>query len=85
MTSHELAKVLLANPDLPVATHAKNHTYIDSVDKTKFSSLKVGLLESYGGQHIIIGDMSKLNINKPNWYISRMIVGEAPEEWRRWR
>lgn len=26
MTSHELAKLLLTLPDLPVATHANNHT-----------------------------------------------------------
>ena len=82
MTAHELAKALLAGPDLPVATHALNHTYMSATDAQSHGPLKIGVLESYGGQHIVIGNISKRNINKPNWYVSEMIVGEAPDEWQ---
>jgi len=81
MNSHELAKLLLTLPDLPVATHANNHTYKSGNDVNSHGQLKVGLLETYGGQHIVIGNMSRMNINKPNWFISSMLHGEAPQEW----
>jgi hypothetical protein len=81
MNSHELAKILLANPDLPIATHANNHTYMSSTDRTSHGPLKVGFLESYGGRHVAIGNISKMNINKPNWYVSEMINGDIQEEW----
>lgn len=81
MTSHELARLLLEMPDLPVATHAHNHTYMSGVNEHTHGSLKIGRLETYGGPHIVIGDISKRNMNKPNWYISEMLHGAATEEW----
>jgi len=81
MTSHELARVLLSNPDLPVATHAHNHTYMSGIHARTHGALKVGILETYGGQHVVIGDISKKNINPPNWYVSEMIVGDAAVGW----
>ena len=81
MTSHELAEQLLEQPDLPVATHANNHTYLSATARNSHGALKIGILESYGGKHIVIGNMSKRNINHPNWYVSDMIVGDVPEEW----
>lgn len=82
MNSHELAKILLSLPDLPVATHANNHTYASYGDRGSHGPLKVGLLKHYSGDHIVIGDISKRNINKPNWYVTEMFHGDAPEEWR---
>lgn len=84
VTSHELARLLLTMPDLPVATHAMNQTYISAAHRISHGSLKIGILESYAGQHIIIGDISKRNLNRPNWGVSQMLHGEAPEEWLRW-
>lgn len=81
MKSHELARLLLTFPDLPVATHAHNHTYKSAIDLHSHGPLKVGLLHTYGGDHIAIGDISKRNINGPNWHITKMLFGEAPEEW----
>lgn len=78
MNSHELANLLLAFPDRPVATHANNHTYMSGGDT---DVLKVGLLKHYSGEHIVIGNISKRNINAPNWYVTEMLYGEAPEEW----
>lgn len=84
VTAHELARLLLTLPDLPVATHAMNNTYMSNVDKNSHGALKVGRLENYEDRPcIVIGDISKRNINKPNWYISEMYFGEAPEEWPR--
>lgn len=82
MKSHELAKLLLTLPDLPIATQAMNHTYASLGDTFSHGSLKVGLLKHYSGEHIVIGDISKKNINKPNWYITEMYLGDAPDEWR---
>lgn len=81
MKSHDLAKLLLTLPNLPVATHAHNHTYSSHGDAGSHGKLKVGLLKHYSGDHIVIGDISKLNINKPNWYVTEMFHGNAPEEW----
>lgn len=81
MTSHELARALLDGPDLPVATYASGNTYMSANDRTSHGPLKVGLLETYAGQHIVIGDISKRRINPPNCWVSAMLVGEAPEEW----
>ena len=81
MNSHELADILLDLPDLPIATHALNYTYASYGDSFSHGSLKIGLLKHYSGDHIIIGDISKRNLNKPNWYITEMFYGDAPEEW----
>jgi len=82
MTSHELAKILLAAPDLPVATHALNRTYMSAVDSICCGDLKVGILQTYGGEHIVIGNIGKKNINPPNWYVSSIIHGnDTPDEW----
>jgi hypothetical protein len=78
MLSHELAAILLASPNLPIATHANNHTYMSSVDAVSHGTLKVGLLHTYGGNHIVVGDISKRDINGANWYITDMIHGDAP-------
>lgn len=78
--SHALAKLLLSLPDLPVATHANNHTFAEVSD----GKVSVGLLRHYSGQHIVIGNISKRNLNKPNWYITEMYLGDAPEEWPRY-
>jgi len=84
VNSHELAKLLLTLPNLPVATHAKNNTYSSGGDVGSHGPLKVGLLKHYSGDHIVIGDISKRNINKPNWYVTEMYYGDAPDEWMKY-
>lgn len=79
MTAHELANLLLSLPDLPVATTALNHTAVS----TTGDGIKVGRLYHYTGDYIVIGDISKRNINRPNWYVTKMYHGDAPEEWPR--
>lgn len=81
MLSHELAEILLKNDNLPIATHANNHSYCSKGDEVSHGKCKVGILKHYNGLHIIVGNISKRNLNKPNWYIIDMIKGDAPEEW----
>ena len=81
MNSHDLARLLLTLPDLPVATHAHNHTYMSGFDGSSHGPMKIGRLHTYGGDHIVIGDISKRKINAPNWHITEMLHGDAPEEW----
>ena len=76
MKSHELARKLLEQPNLPVATHSLGHTYISKTDAVTHGTLKIGILETYGGTHIAIGNINKININGSSWYISKMIHGE---------
>ena len=83
MNSHDLAKLLLTLPDLPIATHANNHTYASGGDTRSHGPLKVGLLKHYSGEHIVLGNISKRNLNAPNWYVTQMFHGDAPEEWAR--
>lgn len=68
-------------PDLPVATHALNSSYFSEADKMSMGELKVGIVEHFAGRHLIIGDISKRNLNGANWRITEMLIGSAPEEW----
>jgi hypothetical protein len=79
MKSHDLAKILLENPNLPIATFANNHDYASG--STKWDDLKIGFFKHYSGKHIIVGNISKKNINGPNGYITEMIHGDVPDEW----
>jgi hypothetical protein len=83
VNTHELARLLLSLPDLPVATHARNETYGSAMDASSCGPLKIGLLKTYVGDHIVIGDISRMNLNAPNWFVSEMLHGDAPWEW--WR
>ncbi|MEE8115147.1 MAG: hypothetical protein V3T23_12435 [Nitrososphaerales archaeon] len=79
MNSHDLAKILLEAPNLPVATHANNHT-------ASHKNIKVGLLKSSGGKagtadSVVIGNMSRRRVNFPNEYIVDMVHGELVEDW----
>ena len=77
MNSHELARLLLALPDLPVATHANNHTYMSGINTRTHEPLKVGRLHTYGGDHIVIGNIMHLEINPPNWYVVEMLYDKV--------
>ena len=80
MESHELARKLLEQPSLPVATHSLGHTYMSKSDAITHGPLKIGILESSdGNRHIIIGDITKMNINGSNWHVSKMIHGIVKE------
>lgn len=70
MKSHELAKILLDLPDMPIATHANNHTYKSDIDHVSHGSLLIAKLKTYGGDHLVIGNCSSPDMNKPNWYIT---------------
>lgn len=77
MMSHDLARLLLEQPDLPIATHANNHTYMSKADAGSHGSVRVGLLHTYGGEHIIIGNFYKMDLNGSNWHVTKMIHGKA--------
>lgn len=88
MTSHELARLLLSKPDVPVATHASNHTHIPPTEeymrRLGFDTIRVGMLNT---GHVCIGNISKRNINGSpkhgGQFIVEMWYGDAPEEWGR--
>jgi len=76
MMSHDLAKLLLDSENLPVATHANNHTNCGAV--------KVGVMHSEfasDGKLVVIGNFSRMRINYPNEYVTDMWYGEVPEDW----
>jgi hypothetical protein len=80
MLSHDLARILLEGPNLPIATHANNHTY--SIGSSKLLPIcKVGIYADSHGDHILIGNISKRNIYGVNGHIKSMIFGDVPEEW----
>lgn len=76
MNSHELARRLLTLPDLPVATIANNHVYGSVMDATSHGPLKIARLDTYAGDHIVIGNMWTAELNRPNWFITEMFHGE---------
>ena len=76
MTSHELAKHLLAHPDLPVATHALGHDYFSVNDTTSHGQLSISICRHYTGDYIMIGNPYKRALNPPNWYIRKVLLVE---------
>lgn len=82
-SSHELARLLLSLPDLPVASMANGHVYAgsESADRRTHGPLVVGLLRHYAGDHIGIGNALRMNINRPNWYLTRLFRGWAPRDY----
>jgi hypothetical protein len=81
----ELIEVLRkCDPELPIATHAMNHTYASGIHSYSHGPMRVILLHTYGGDHICIGDVSKMRINHPNWY-GKKVLDEAqrdiPQQW----
>lgn len=76
MTTHELARILLKNEDLPIATHANNHTYMSKADAFTHGKVRIGVLETYSGPHVVIGNFSRTDLNSPNWYVSKLIHGD---------
>lgn len=81
MKSHDLARLLLELPNLPIATHAHNHTFSSIGDRFAHGDCKVGLLAHYSGDHIIIGDFQANYRNGDNWKVVSNFVngdGEKP-------
>ncbi len=70
MTSHELAKILLEGPNLPISTHANNHTCNNS------KHMRVCVIKTFDGSlHIGIGDFSERHISYPNDFVVVEIDG----------
>jgi hypothetical protein len=83
MKSHELARILLENENLDIATHANNHTFADQsyvYEGKTFRDITVGVLKHYSGNFIIIGNMREKALNPPNWFITKMITADLPEK-----
>lgn len=81
MKSHDLARLLLSYPDLPMASYANGHTYMSAKDSDSHGPMRVGTLETSAGQHIVIGNLSKRMINPPNWWISEALGCELADTW----
>lgn len=52
LTSHQLAKLLLKQPNLPIVTHAHHHTTAHD------DTIRVGLLKTYAGERVVIGNFN---------------------------
>ena len=61
MNSHKLAKILLNNLNLPIATHANNHNYMSKIDSMTHGSLNIALLRIDNNDHIVIGNFNSKN------------------------
>ena len=77
MNSHNLAKILLTLPDIPMATHADGHDWFSSE-----GDLIVGMAKRWDGDFIMVGNMGRMDLNSPNWYLSRVLYGpKLPENY----
>jgi len=75
MNSHELAKILLSAPDMPIATHAMGQTYMS---ENHDDSVCVAVLRTcYGKSHMCIGNMNTALINGSNWRITSVVHGNV--------
>jgi len=85
MKVKELIEILKkCDQEMPIATHANNHEYMSKTDIDSHGKCRVALLKSYGGDHVIIGNFSRKELNKPNWYIEKVLDGgdDLPDDWR---
>lgn len=73
MKSHDLARILLTLPDLPVATFANGHLHVDT---SVHSELKVGRLDL---NHIVIGNMWCSGRSGDVYHIAEMYLGQVQE------
>lgn len=79
MKVKELIEILkTCDPELEIATHANNHTFIGK-------DCRVCLLNAYGEHRVVIGDVSKKDINSPNWFIEKELDNgpKIPDQWPR--
>lgn len=84
MTVKELRDILSDLPDdLPIATHANGHDYFSGADGVSHGLLRVALCTHYAGKHVLIGNVSKRQLNPPNWSIEKELDGgpQLPEYW----
>lgn len=61
MNAHELARILLAGPDVAVALGVHGHVYVQS-------TLEVGTLHHYAGDFVLVSDKLAGCDNPPNWH-----------------
>lgn len=79
MTVGDLVQILQrCDQSLHIATHALNTTAAGS-DAT----MRVGLLHHYTGDHVVIGTITKRDINGKNWHVAEMLDGgpPVPRDW----
>lgn len=79
MRSHDLARFLLALPDLPVATHACNHSdFALEHDPTR---MRVTLCRHYTEPHVMIGYVTRRKLNFPNYWITDSLGAPLANDW----
>lgn len=78
MNSHELARHLLARPDLPVAIHANNHNYSSKHDARTHGSLHIALALCGNEEHVLIGNQYQRDMG--NQKIIRDWVGQTTHD-----
>jgi hypothetical protein len=78
MNSHDLARLLLTLPDLPVASVASGHIYSSVSGAVSHGPLAVTRLRHYAGDHIMIGNSGMGIPTKPggNWWIAETFYAE---------
>ena len=75
MTSHELARLLLLQPDKPIALSVYDHVYSTAANLQGHGPLSIGLLRHYAGEHIVIGDIraEPENADRGNWHVKQIL------------
>jgi hypothetical protein len=73
MKSHDLAKLLLEIPNLPMAVLAHGHLYSASANQVSHGPLQTGILRHYAGPHIIVGNMLDCIQPHDNWSVEEII------------
>ena len=73
ITSHQLARILLDLPDLPFCSSAHGSTYSERMNGCSHGPLMIGVLQSYAGDHIVVGDMLERIDNGANWKVKEIL------------
>lgn len=73
MKSHDLARMLLDAPDLPIAFAAMGHMYASDCHLKTHGPIGIGIVETRFGPHIVVGNEHDTSGRNENFNISEVI------------
>jgi len=74
-TVKDLIEILeKCDQDLPLAIHY-SHTWIYQEHRKTHGPIRVALLKTDKGHHLLIGNIGRRAINPPNWFVVKELDG----------
>lgn len=73
-------KLLKCNQEMPVALLSNGNTYISTTSEASHGKIRIALLNTYAGDHVLIGNAHIRDLNGINYSIEKELdeLGEIP-------